>query len=66
MGIYSHNKEEIESIGGNSVAEISGVKSENRVNWLNVDGVHNIELINEVGKAYKLNSLVLKDVLHVD
>lgn len=28
--------------------------------------MHNIELINEVGKAYKLNSLVLKDVLHVD
>jgi len=64
--IYTYNKEEIQKKGGKSLTEIAGVSSENRVNWLNIDGLHNIKLINEVGKTYGLNSLVLEDILHVD
>ena len=66
LEIYSFNKDEIHKKGGKSMAEVASVKSEGRVDWLNVDGLHNIELINQIGKEYKLNSLVLEDILHVD
>jgi magnesium transporter len=64
--VYSYNKEEIQIKGGKNIAEVKSAKADGKVNWLNVDGLHNIELINEIGKAYRLNSLVLEDVLHVD
>ncbi len=36
------------------------------VTWVNVDGLHDIEVIEKIGKAYGLHSLVLEDVLHTD
>jgi len=64
--LYSYNIEEIEKARGKRLAEIKASRAAGRVDWVNTDGLHNIELINEIGKEYKLNSLVLEDVLHVD
>ena len=64
--LYSYNKEEIVRVGGKNIDEVKGSKGKGRVDWVNVDGLHNVELINQIGKEYNLNSLVLEDVLHVD
>lgn len=66
LEMYSFNKEHIECKGGKSITEVKDIKKSGSVGWLNVDGLHNVELINQVGKEYNLNSLVLEDVLHVD
>lgn len=63
---FSYNEFELEEKGGERLADLAGIDAENKVTWLNIDGLHNIDLINEVGSAYKLNSLLLEDVLHVD
>lgn len=34
------------------------------VQWLNIDGLHNVELIKTVGETYTLSSLLLEDVLN--
>lgn len=34
------------------------------VQWLNIDGLHNIDLIQKVGETYKFNSLLLEDMLN--
>jgi len=35
-----------------------------KVNWLNVDGIHQLELIEKIGKLYNIHALTLEDILN--
>ncbi len=37
-----------------------------QANWINIDGLHNIDLIKKLGEHFDINSLVLEDVLNPD
>ncbi len=39
---------------------------ENHVNWLDVDGIHEVSVIEAVGKHYRLHPLLLEDVLNTE
>jgi magnesium transporter len=39
-------------------------KETNTVTWINIDGLHDIDVINEVGKAFELHPLLLEDILN--
>jgi magnesium transporter len=34
------------------------------VTWINIDGLHDVEIIEKIGKQYDLHPLVLEDILH--
>lgn len=36
------------------------------VKWINVEGVHDIELIENIGRLYNIHPLTLEDVVHID
>jgi magnesium transporter len=38
----------------------------NMVKWINVEGVHKIELIEKIGQLYNLHPLTLEDIVHID
>jgi magnesium transporter len=38
----------------------------NMVKWINVEGVHDVALIEKIGKFYNLHPLTLEDIVHVD
>ena len=38
----------------------------NMVKWINVEGVHETELVEAIGKLYNIHPLTLEDVVHVD
>lgn len=38
----------------------------NMVKWINVDGLHNIDLIEKIGKHYNIHPLTLEDIVHVN
>lgn len=38
---------------------------DNTVSWVNINGLHNIELVTEIGNLFGINSLVLEDILNV-
>lgn len=38
----------------------------NMVKWLNVEGIHNPQLVEDIGKAYNIHPLTLEDIVHVD
>ena len=37
-----------------------------RVKWINVEGVHNIELVGRIGQIYTIHPLTLEDIVHID
>lgn len=39
---------------------------EDMVKWINVEGVHNTELIEKIGKLYNIHPLTLEDIVHID
>lgn len=49
-----------------SLDECTSHIKEPLVKWINVEGVHNIALIEQIGKLYNIHPLTLEDVVHVD
>ncbi len=39
---------------------------DDKVNWINVDGVHNLQLIEKFGQIFKIHPLSLEDIVHVE
>jgi len=44
---------------------LSHVK-DNMIKWINVEGIHNTDLIEKIGQIYKIHPLTLEDIVHVD
>lgn len=34
------------------------------INWINIGGIHNIDLIKKIGEKFKIDSLILEDILN--
>jgi magnesium transporter len=41
-------------------------KDKSTVTWINVDGLHKIEILEKLGECYRLHPLVLEDILNTD
>ena len=39
-------------------------KKTKTVTWINVDGLHNLDLMKELGESFELHPLLLEDVLN--
>jgi magnesium transporter len=48
------------------VEESFPLKPEPAVTWLNIDGIHQVDLIEKIGKQFRLHPLALEDVLNTD
>lgn len=46
------------------VAEGERFKKTESVTWINVDGVHDTDLIKEIGNSFDLHPLILEDIVH--
>lgn len=49
-----------------SLAECVSHVKPNLVKWLNVEGVHNTTLIEDLGRLYNLHPLTLEDIVHIE
>ncbi|MGD8885611.1 MAG: magnesium/cobalt transporter CorA, partial [Gammaproteobacteria bacterium] len=47
-----------------SVAEIQNYKDKDSVTWVNIEGLSDIGLIEEIGRQFNIHSLVLEDILN--
>lgn len=64
MFSIQYNEEMLEDNRLKSTKEISLNKDEDKVHWLNIVGLHDTELIGDIGKIYKLHKLLIEDILH--
>ncbi|MFU8844731.1 MAG: CorA family divalent cation transporter, partial [Bacteroidales bacterium] len=66
ISILSFNADGIVSDKGEVFNAVIASFDKKRVNWINIDTLHDIELIEEVGNHFNIHSLVLEDVLNVN
>ena len=50
----------------NDVEECFQFKTTPTVSWINVDGLHDISIIEEIGKHFDIHSLILEDILNTN
>jgi magnesium transporter len=48
------------------LSECTTCLNENMIKWINVEGVHDVELIEKLGKMYNLHPLTLEDIVHIE
>ncbi|QSE99237.1 magnesium/cobalt transporter CorA [Fulvivirga lutea] len=64
--LISYNDKEFREASSGKSNEITEGLSAETVNWINIDGLHNVDLIREVGEHFAVNSLILEDILNSD
>lgn len=49
-----------------NIDECLDFKDKTTVTWINIDGIHNVEIIEKIGKCFNLHPLLLEDILNTN
>ncbi len=49
-----------------TIEECLPIKDKPTVTWINVDGIHQVEVVERIGRCFKLHPLLLEDVVNTD
>ncbi len=60
----AYNEEKFLEKTPGSLKECLPLKEDAKVNWINLTGLHQTELLEEIGSYFKIHSLVLEDILN--
>jgi magnesium transporter len=64
--IIDYNETRFEEREVQSVEECFPFRDKPTVTWINVDGVHQVEIIEQLGHCFGLHPLVMEDILNTD
>ena len=62
--IIDFDKTKLEEQELQDILQGAKYKGTNTVTWINIDGLHDVDTINKLGKAFELHPLLLEDVLN--
>jgi magnesium transporter len=64
--VIDYNEENIEEKELKTIEESFSYKDKTSVTWINIDGLHDVEIIQKLGNHFGLHPLVLEDIVHTD
>jgi magnesium transporter len=64
ISIIDYNAGEIEEKQDATIEDCIRVRQKPTITWINVSGIHNLQIIEELGKGFDLHPLLLEDVVH--
>jgi magnesium transporter len=62
LSVISYDQVNLQEKEINKVEEVFSFRNKQSVTWLNIDGVHQIEILEQIGKHFGLHPLVLEDI----
>ncbi len=66
LQLIRYNVRDMENIDPIDVSELSGSLLENGVNWINVEGLHDVGLVERIGNLFGLEQLLMEDILNTE
>jgi magnesium transporter len=60
--VIDYNKFEFQKKEGVKAEDCRPFKDKDSITWINIDGVHNTEVIEKIGKIFDLHPLVMEDI----
>lgn len=64
--LMSYNEKNIVEEETTDIKELLSKLKDDNVNWINIDGIHDQEVIQQVGEHFSLSALVLEDIVNTD
>ena len=64
--IVDYSEAKFQEKKAKSIGECFPYKDKSTVTWVNVDGVHEMKVIEEIGKYFNLHPLILEDIVDTD
>jgi magnesium transporter len=64
--VIDYSNEIFEEKTVDEVEECFPLSKTDSVSWINIDGVHDVEIIEKIGKCFDVHSLALEDIVHTD
>jgi magnesium transporter len=62
--VFTYNEAEYSLKEFSSVDEVASVGDGDNVTWINIDGVHDTQLVEKLGKKFNIHPLALEDVVN--
>ncbi|HUU56625.1 MAG TPA: magnesium/cobalt transporter CorA [bacterium] len=66
IAIIAYDEDRYREVATGDAAECLAFKGKPGVTWINVDGVHRLDVIEDMGKCFGLHPLVLEDIVNTD
>lgn len=66
ISILNYDEMQVQEKEVKTIEECFSFKNKPNVTWIDVDGVHELEILEELGNCFGLHSLVMEDVLNTD
>ncbi|MFH1728774.1 MAG: magnesium/cobalt transporter CorA [Pseudomonadota bacterium] len=63
LTLVDYDQEKYEEIEIDDIGAIAQYKNSKTVSWININGIHDVPLIEKLGSIFNLNNLVLEDIL---
>jgi magnesium transporter len=64
--IIDYDKSKLHENELKKISEGTEFKEKNTVTWINIDGLHNAELMKEMGETFDLHPLLIEDIMNTD
>jgi len=64
--IMDYNETQLEEKEAQTVEECLPFKERPTVTWINIDGVHDLKIIEKIGQLFKLHALTLEDIVNTE
>ena len=64
--LIAYDENNFIEIAINSVSELANYQNKYKNVWVNINGLHNTQLINDFGSYFNIHPLVLEDIAHTD
>lgn len=66
LHLCTYNASEMQEVSGDSFASIAERINNERINWLQIHGLRNTEMIREICTHFEIDFLILQDILNAD
>jgi magnesium transporter len=66
ISVIDYNTENLEGKVVNSIDETFGLRDTDTVSWINIIGLHDSEILNNIGNHFGIHSLTLEDIVNTE
>jgi magnesium transporter len=63
ISLLRYNEEDLQEWSADSLEEMGPLREKSSVSWLNIDGLHEVDILRRIGEAFDVHNLVLEDIL---
>ncbi len=64
--IFEYGEGHCEEFVTEELEDIASPRSESAIRWIKVEGIHNVDVLAQIGKIFALHPLTIEDILNTD